>query len=38
MAPPAEFVRSAQGEIREFITAGGTINLDGMMAKLPERS
>jgi phospholipid/cholesterol/gamma-HCH transport system ATP-binding protein len=38
MAPPAEFVRQAQGEIREFITAGGTINLDGMMAKLPERS
>jgi len=38
MAPPSEFVRQAQGEIREFITAGGTINLDAMMAKLPERS
>jgi phospholipid/cholesterol/gamma-HCH transport system ATP-binding protein len=38
MAPAAEFVRAAEGEIREFITAGGTINLDAMIAKFPERS
>jgi phospholipid/cholesterol/gamma-HCH transport system ATP-binding protein len=38
MAPAAEFVRTTDGEIREFITAGGTLSLDGVMATTRERS
>lgn len=38
MAPSVDFVRTADEEIREFITAGGTINLDAMTAKILERS
>jgi phospholipid/cholesterol/gamma-HCH transport system ATP-binding protein len=38
MAPSAEFVRTADEAIREFITAGGTINLDAMTARILERS
>jgi phospholipid/cholesterol/gamma-HCH transport system ATP-binding protein len=38
MAPTAEFVRTTNEEIQEFITAGGTISLDSVMAKTGERS
>jgi hypothetical protein len=38
MAPAAEFVRTKDEEIQEFITAGGTISLEGVMAKTRERS
>lgn len=38
MARAAEFVRTPDEEIHEFITAGGTISLDGVMAKTRERS
>ncbi|HET6673877.1 MAG TPA: ATP-binding cassette domain-containing protein [Nitrospiraceae bacterium] len=38
MARAAEFVRTTDEEIQEFITAGGTISLDGVMAKTRERS
>jgi phospholipid/cholesterol/gamma-HCH transport system ATP-binding protein len=38
MAPAAEFVRTKDEEIQEFITAGGTIGLEGVMAKTRERS
>jgi phospholipid/cholesterol/gamma-HCH transport system ATP-binding protein len=38
MSPAEGFVRTTNGEIREFITAGGTISLDNVMTHIRERS
>ncbi len=38
MSPAEEFVRTTNEEIREFVTAGGTISLDNVMTHIRERS